>query len=296
MEETFRKPDFLIIGAQKSATTWLWDVLDSHPGTDLPGKKEIHFFGGVENYKKGKEWYYNHFKNLDQTKLTGEASTSYLYDHIPYWNNSSNLIEVSHSLPTIPELITNEIPNVKIIVILRDPVSRAISAYKHNMRKANRNNIAVKVGLKNFATHYPKFRTLEYGYYARYLRLWMQFIPPEKMLILTYEKDIAEAKMHTISKVYEFLGLDKNFKPPEADTVPNKSWSWTRILFNYYTKPVFGKFIRSKYGKVLDKYDLLASFAISKKDIEFLRAAYLPEHIELEEILGRKLTNWKYGH
>jgi len=138
MEHETRKPDFLIIGAQKAATTWLWNILDSHPDTDLPQKKEIHFFGGVENYNKGKEWYYNHFTGLDKTKITGEASTSYLYDYIPYWNNSSNSIEVSHSLPTIPELIINEMPDVKILVVLRDPVARAISAYKHNMRKANK--------------------------------------------------------------------------------------------------------------------------------------------------------------
>ena len=296
MKQTTLKPDFLIIGAQKAATTWLWDILDSHPDTDLPHTKEIHFFGGVENYNKGKEWYYNHFKDLDKTKLTGEASTSYLYDYMPYWNNSSNLIEVDRSLPAIPQLITKEMPSAKIIVMLRDPVSRAISAYKHNMRKANKKNIAVNISLKNIATHYPKFRILEFGYYARYLRLWKQFVPPEQMLILTYEENIANAKLQTISTVYEFLGLDKKFKPPEPNSVKNKSWGWTRTLINYYTKPILGKFIQSKYGKIFDKYDLLASFAISEKDIEFLREAYLPERIELEEILGRKLTYWKYGH
>lgn len=296
MEHKTRKPDFLIIGAQKAATTWLWSILDAHPDTDLPDKKEIHFFGGVENYNKGEKWYYNHFKDLDNTKLTGEASTTYLYDHMPYWNNASNVIETTQSLPTIPELITKELPNAKIIVILRDPVSRAISAYKHNMRKANKNNVTAKIGLKNIALHHPKLRTLEYGYYARYLRVWKQFVAPEQMLILTYEEDIVNAKTHTMSKVFEFLGLDKNFKPPEPDSVPNKSWSWTRILINYYTKPVLGKFIRSKYGKFFDKFDFLASFAISPEDIEFLRAAYLPERQELEEMLGKKLTHWKYGH
>ena len=295
MVQHFRKPDFLIIGAQKAATTWLWNILDSHPDTDLPDTKEIHFFGGVENYNKGKEWYYNHFKDLDKTKLTGEASTSYLYDHIPYWDNPSNLIEVDHSLPTIPELVTREIPNIKIIVMLRDPVLRAVSAYKHNMRKANRNNIASKIGLINVATQHPKFRTLELGYYARYLKLWKQYIPPEKMLVFTYEENVAKDKKQTISKVYEFLGLDKNFKPSEPNSVKNKSWGWTRILINYYTKPVLGKFIQSKYGSIFDKYDLLSSFAINQKDIEFLRSVYLPKHEELEKILGRKLNYWNYG-
>ncbi len=295
MVQNFRKPEFLIIGAQKAATTWLWNVLNNHPDTDLPKTKEIHFFGGVENYRKGKEWYYSHFTHLDKTKLTGEASTSYLYDSIPYWNNPSDSIEVESSLPTIPELITNEMPDVKIIVILRDPVARAISAFKHNMRKANRKNIAVKISLKNLATHYPKFRILEYGYYGRYLMLWQRFIPPERMLILSYEDDIANNNEKTVSKVYGFLGLNKNYIYQEPTSAINKSWGWTRILINYYTKPILGKIMKSNYGKVFDKFDFLASFAITKKDIEFLRDVYLPLHRELENIIGRKLTKWDYG-
>ena len=78
------KPDFLVIGAQKSGTTWLWSMLNQHPETDLPIEKEIHYFGGIENFRKGKEWYYNHFRNLTNGKLTGEASTTYLYDFMPY--------------------------------------------------------------------------------------------------------------------------------------------------------------------------------------------------------------------
>ena len=295
MEQKIRKPDFMIIGAQKAATTWLWNILDTHPDTDLPREKEIHYFGGVENYNKGKEWYYNHFKDIDKTKLTGEASTSYLYDHIPYWENQSNTIEVNHTLPTIPELITNELPNVKILVLLRDPVLRAISSYKHNMKKINKNNIEVKVGLKNIATNYPKFRILEYGYYARYLQLWKQFVPHDQILILIYEEDIVNSAMRTVSTVYEFLGLDKNFRPPIPNSVVHKSWNWTRILINYYTKPYFGNLIKSKYGKIFDEFDLLSSFAINKEDIEFLRTSYLPERAELEEIIGRKLTCWGYG-
>jgi hypothetical protein len=142
------RPDFLLIGAQKSGTTWLWRVLDQHPGTDLPRKKEIHFFGGVENYRKGKEWYYSHFEGLDSSKVIGEASTTYLYDNIPFWYNPSSSIEVDCSLPAIPELITNELPNIKIIAILRDPVWRAVSAYKHWMTRMKRGRISPRLGIK----------------------------------------------------------------------------------------------------------------------------------------------------
>ena len=295
MDLKIRKPDFLIIGAQKAATTWLWNVINAHPDTDLPHKKEIHYFGGIEHYNKGREWYYKHFSNLNRKKITGEASTSYLFDHIPYWGNTSNLIEFDESLPTIPELISNELPNVKILVILRDPVIRAISSYKHNMRKANRVNISTKLSLQNISTEYPKFRILEYGFYAKYLQIWKQFIPPERMLILIYEEDIINSPEQTISTVYEFLGLDKNYNSLNFKSVVHKSWSWTRILINYYTKPYFSKLIQSKCGTIFDKYDFLSSFAVSEKDIEFLRNSYLPEHAALEAVIGRKIDCWRYG-
>ncbi len=63
------KPDFLIIGTQKCATTWLWDKLRQHPGTDLPLKKEPHFFSLSEFYNKGYEWYYKHFSDLAPSNL-----------------------------------------------------------------------------------------------------------------------------------------------------------------------------------------------------------------------------------
>lgn len=108
--DNVNKPSFLIIGAQKCATTWLWDKLKQHPGTDLPLKKEIHFFGSSELYAKGREWYYNHFKHLDSSKVIGEASTTYLYDKVPFWYNPTNSLEHDYSLHTIPELITKELP------------------------------------------------------------------------------------------------------------------------------------------------------------------------------------------
>ncbi|MGD9211988.1 MAG: sulfotransferase, partial [Desulfobacteraceae bacterium] len=133
--DKFRKPDFLIIGAQKSGTTWLWRMIDQHPQTALPQKKEIHYFGGSENYRQGKQWYYEHFADIDKSKITGEASTTYLFDFVPFWHNPSDDLLMDNSLPSLPELINNELPDVKIIAILRNPVRRAISAYNHLMRR-----------------------------------------------------------------------------------------------------------------------------------------------------------------
>ncbi len=161
-----RKPDFLIIGAPRAGTTWLWRMLKQHPGVDLPAVKEPFFFGAAELYRKGEDWYYNRFSGTDPSKITGEGSTAYFYDQVPYFYNSGKELIHDDTLPVIPKLITDELPDVKIFILLRDPVQRAISNYR--MWKA-RGAIRPLGTLKETAEHRRKMRIVEYGHYVRYL-------------------------------------------------------------------------------------------------------------------------------
>ncbi len=291
------KPDFLIIGAQKAGTTWLWRMLDQHPDTDLPKEKEIHFFGSSELYRKGKDRYYGHFARLDRSKVIGEASTSYFYDNVPYWYNESSKLEVDHTLPTIPELITAELPEVKILVVLRDPVHRAISAYFHFMRGnywMHKGAVSPLLGLKETAIEHHKIRILEFGYYARYLKLWSKHVPEDRMRVLIFEEDVRQHPEKAMREVYEFLGLDPQFQPEDLRKRAHKSWSWTRILLSYYADPLTRKLVRSRLGKTIDRFDVLGRFAVKREDVDFLRSKYLPEKAELESLIGRDLSCWKY--
>ncbi|MCZ6678495.1 MAG: sulfotransferase [Candidatus Poribacteria bacterium] len=287
------KPDFLIIGAQKAGTTWLWRMLQQHPQVDPPKEKEIHFFGSAENYRNGKDWYYSHFAGLDRSKITGEASPTYFYDNVPYWYNQSRKLEVDRSLPTIPELITTELPNIKILVILRDPVRRAVSAYFHRMRRKE-GTVSPLLGLKETAVQHPKIRILEGGYYARYLKLWRRYVPENRMRVLIFEEDVQKFPERTLRDVYQFLNLDPQFQPEGLRERVHPSWSYTRIVLAYYADPFSRKIIRSRLGKILDTFDLLGRFAIKTEDVKFLRSKYLPEKSELESLIGRSVSSWKY--
>ena len=225
MNNSGRKPDFLLIGAQKSGTSWLWDKLDQHPGTDLPPTKEIHYFGGVENFRQGGESYYANFAGLSPEKLTGEASTSYLYDRMPYWHNKSRDIEYDESLPPIPELVAHELPDIRIIAVLRDPVHRAISAYRHWLKQRHFSPLS---GLEKAALDHPKTRIIEYGHYARHISAWNDVFPVGQMLILNFERDVVSNPADGLRRVYRFLGLDENFVPPTPKRSVHRTWSWTR--------------------------------------------------------------------
>jgi len=285
-------PEFCIIGAQKAGTSWLWNMLAKHPGTSLPAQKEIHYFGSSELYAKGDDWYLNFFKGLDHNKVIGEASTTYFYDRVPYWYNDSTQIEFDDSLPLVPELISEKFPDMKFIVIIRDPVRRAISAYLHRMR---RGDLSPLLGLKKVATDRPKVRILEYGFYAKYLTVWMEHIPSDRLRVIIFEDQIKKNHDQTLVDIYEYLGLDPDFKPELPNKPVHKSWGWTRIVFNYYAGQIFKDIGYSRAGSIMDRFDVLSGSAIKAEDIEFLRSAYLPEKEQISTLIGNPLTCWDYG-
>lgn len=293
---TSMRLNFILIGAQRAGTTWLWKMLKQHPGTDLPQNKEPHFFGSSEHYKQKREWYRGLFKGLDSNKIIGEASTFYFYDRVPFFYNPSGALEFDPTLPTIPELILKEYPNIKILVSLRNPVKRAISSYRlyMNLRRTS----SPLWGLKHSVKKHPRLRIVEYGRYARFIKIWKKFIPPEKMRVLVFEEDIREKPKKTLQDVYRFLNLDSSFTPQMPNRAIHQSMGYTRLLLKYYgkrSKRFSNEFINHPaIAAALDKLDRYFKLIILKtSDIAFLRAAYQSEKKELEPLIGRNLDSWE---
>ncbi len=119
-------PDFLIIGVQKGGTTSLWYHLKEHPqiqmspnfiGKNSIGKintKEVHFFDNPKQWGKGISWYKSLFN--ENSQLQGEATPDYVSDFNAH------------------ERMYKDVPNAKLIVILRNPIDRAYSAYNHQIQ------------------------------------------------------------------------------------------------------------------------------------------------------------------
>jgi hypothetical protein len=292
------KPDFMIIGTQHSGTTWLWNVLDQYPETSFPRKKEIHFFGSSELYHQGLQWYFNQFDGLDSDKIICDAATSNFYDRVPYWRNPGEHLEYDESLPTIPELVTRALPDVKIIVSLRDPVSRAISAYHHWIRRQSywggNRRVSPWLGLRETALRYPKVRILEYGFYSCYLREWKKYIPEEHLCVLIFEEDMVQFPKECIKKVLAFLEIESDFAPETEIKSKNPSWNWTRILLNYYTKPMMRWIDKGPVHWLVNHWDPLKKYGVTESDIEFLKATYAQEKEAIESQTGRSLDCWRY--
>ena len=109
-----RLPDFLGIGTQKGGTTYLHGLLTQHPQVFLAHPKELHFFS--LQHQRGLEWYASHFAKAKAEQRCGEVTPYYLFH------------------PLAAERIAAALPAVKLIVLLRDPVERALSQYFHSKR------------------------------------------------------------------------------------------------------------------------------------------------------------------
>lgn len=215
-------PDFLGIGCVRAGSTWLHNLLDAHPDVYVPQRrKEIHFFL-TPNYEKGLRWYGKFFPRAAEAhtyKAIGEIGPGYLY--------RPECIDRIAAVPSID----------RFLVMLRDPVERAYSQYRWQMRYHSR-----PLSLWQYVA--KETRILEEGLYAKYLQRWIETFGRHRFLILMLEqvrKDAAGARR----QVADFLGLDPDRFPSEAGVrAINHSDSVARPALYFFAARAYSWLIR----------------------------------------------------
>ncbi|MEG4168347.1 MULTISPECIES: sulfotransferase, partial [unclassified Microcoleus] len=190
-------PNFIIIGSQRCGTTSLYTYLAQHPQILTPIKKEMDFFSW--HFDRGIDWYLAHFPPMPSGEefVTGEASPSY-FDY-----------------REAPERLYTAFPEAKLIVLLRNPVDRAISQFYRltdlnwEARSLDR-VISDEIERLNQNPEYiigeEPGNYLARGRYIEFIKNWRTFFPPEQLLILKSEDFYAGAAT-TVKQVLEFLDL-----------------------------------------------------------------------------------------
>lgn len=198
-------PDFIIIGAMKCGTTTLHHQLREHPQVRAPIRKEIHFFD--REFAHGPAWYRAHFPSalIGRSWRTGEAS--------PYY--------VCH--PHVPARIAELLPDIKLIVLFRNPVARAYSHYRQIQARgwepltfeealeAEAERIGPELArMETDPTYYSethrRYSYLQRGRYVEQLERWLRFFRREQLMIIPTEELRAEPnRVH--AKLQQFLGI-----------------------------------------------------------------------------------------
>src|SRR5437868_12375756 len=184
--------DFIVAGAQKSGTTALHYFLKKHPQIALPDRQEMHFFDDEEIFSRPVDYdlLHRHFRPVARSALAGEVTPSYLY-----WKPAM-------------ERIWNYNPQIKLIILLRNPVDRAF-AHWNMQRFKNREPLDFLDAIKEEPSRIAqpltiesrRFAYIDRGFYSEQLERVFQFFPREQVRIVTFEdfRDRTQETMNGIS-------------------------------------------------------------------------------------------------
>lgn len=186
-------PDFVVIGVPKSGTTSMFQYLAGHDQVLPPIQKEIYFFDRYHD--KGQSWYQRFFplrKELQNRHLiTGEASPYYFYGE------------------QVPGRIHKINPQIKLILVLRDPVERAWSHFRHNVKHGVEPRSfadAIHAEINGERPQEIRFRYLENGRYADFVDSWNDQFDSSQLLVLESAKFFGETHS-SMNRVAEFLNI-----------------------------------------------------------------------------------------
>lgn len=267
-------PTFLCIGAQKSGTTWLARAVKQHPQVSPGNKKELHFFNHRDAYEQGLEWYEAQFRSSPQTRATGEFTPNY------WWTKGT---ETSFHYLGCADRIADAYPDLQLIVCLRDPVARAVSAYFHHM---NAGRYPPSVSLLEATRRYPDIR--EFGLYATQYAAWLERYPADRFLTLIYEEDIAPdaAKQATLGRVFAHIGVDAGFEPSDVTEERNKRSGDFAIRMKH-ASPIRRRLMATvpERTRGWERWRI----STSAQDRAELAELFRPEVQRLEQMLGRSL-------
>lgn len=211
-----RLPDFIIAGAPRSGTTWLVHLLARHPGVHMaaPLRPEPKFFLVDDLYARGLDYYSRTwFAGAAPGKLCGEKSTNYLES------------------ATAARRIRADLPRVRLVFILRDPVERAWSNYLWSRRNGVESETferALELEEERERTVAPAQRFsrphayFSRGLYADLLRPWLDLFPRERILCLRCE-DIARQPRVLAERLHRTLGLPVRVQDADGLGVVNPS-------------------------------------------------------------------------
>lgn len=273
-------PTFLGIGAPRAGTTWLHALLLSHPDVYMPTRrKEVRFFDRY--YERGLGWYKTFFpppEHANRYQAIGEISTQY-YD-----------------CESCPERISATLPEGKLIMMLRHPVSRAYSHYGFCVQRRN-----FRGPFEDFLATRP--RALGKGFYSRYLKQYLRYFDRTQILALLFE-DVFTDIFETQKTIANFLEIDvRGFPTSVTEGKVNASSVPTfRFLYGFIVKtgrrlrkrrlePLVDFVMRLGIQRVLAKGNSLPPLdGEMKKNLSQL---YEDEFDELEQCLQIDLSCWK---
>jgi hypothetical protein len=257
-----RKPNFFIVGTPKSGTTSLFNYLEQHPNIFVPKIKEPHYFSSAEvenSYYKipiinNLEDYLNLYKEASNSKAIGDFSTSYLYN-----------LECAEKIKKFNY-------EAKIIILLRNPVDRAVSHYlmDYNLGYVKVSLMEILKDPVRNAKHYQQY--VSRGFYNDQIKNYFKHYDKSNILIVLSD-DFFNNPSNIIAKIFEFLEVNKTFKPNFGN------------IYNKYSVPKYNFVKWLKRSSALNRSFNYVPLSIKTK----IKSIFIIQNVKKPELLEEKL-------
>ncbi|NXI35891.1 HS3SB sulfotransferase, partial [Galbula dea] len=250
-----RFPQAIIVGVKKGGTRALLEFLRVHPGVRAVGA-EPHFFDRC--YEKGLRWYRSLMPRTLEGQITMEKTPSYFVTK------------------EAPRRIYNMSRDTKLIVVVRNPVTRAISDYTQTLSKNPAIPSFQALAFKNLSTGLidTSWSAVRIGIYAKHLDNWLQYFPLSKFLFVSGERLVSDPAGE-MGRVQDFLGLKR--------VVTNKHFYFNETKgFPCLKKPEGGsnpRCLGKSKGRPHPKIDL--------RVVQRLREFYRPFNMKFYQMTGQ---------
>jgi len=302
-----RLPDFLLVGAAKSATSSLYFYLYQHPQITMASKKESWFFsfynnpphytspGILDNVVSELDTYLKLYDGAEANQVLGDACPSYLYTY-------------EDTIKNIRRLYSEDaLANLKIIISIREPVSRAHSQY-YTFKRMVHEPLAFEQAIQegtikqrmrdnwNIFYDYPGF-----GMYSKQVEAFQQAFGKERVLVLLY--DDIQADIHKVCRdIFLFLEVDPDFivdarlKLNSIAGEPKAKWIvaglFSRNRFKRMISALIPKRLRNILIYIIVK-PLLKREAMDINTRTQLSEYFKKDILKLEKLIGRDLSSWR---
>jgi hypothetical protein len=214
--------DFVVVGAQKSGTTTLFEYLRRHPEIYLPPGKEAPFYSDDVAWEGGWDLYVQrNFAAARDDEQWGTVTPQYLYGSLTRTVAPDALEDVLRPELLVPERIASHSPGALLVAVLRDPVERAYSHYRMEvLRETEHRSFEVVVDelLRPEQLERSRRRPTETtayvtnGEFGRLLAPYVELFGRDRLLVC-FASDLATEPADTLASVLHFLGVDDTFRP-----------------------------------------------------------------------------------
>lgn len=286
------RPNLFLVGAMKSGTTWLSQLLAAHPAVFISSPKEpTHFvdpqvlrrvwpYMWRQGYCSSEQRYLDLFATAGNATILAEASTA--YSQVPIYGG-------------VPQRILAFNPQARFLYIMRDPVERTVSHYWHRVRAA-REHRPMLAAIRSE----PQYTDV--SHYARQLGEYLQHVRRERIYVLTLEELLADPPGQ-LQQLHRWLGIDPHVQVPQLPASNTRPETLEQVrgfgildrfrhISRYRRAAPYVPRVLRELGVRLAVRSVRPAEVDDRAARDYLRSLQRPQTEELGRLLGRAFPDW----